>query len=130
MATNANANPATESGNVGVKTGYAFLAFCQKNGLPIYQERSNTATGEKFKSLRFPNAKTNEVTGEKEDLFVNFSSKKWPDSAALPDKFEDFLKDNPAANLRVVELESGGFSLCENNFENNDQQVTAEMLGL
>lgn len=126
MATNANQS----ANGVGVKNGYAFLAFCQKNGLPIYQERSNTTTGEKFKSLRFPNAKVNEVTGEMEDLFVNFSSKKWPDSASLPDKFEDFLKDNPAKDLRVVELESGGYSLCENNFENNDQQVTAEMLGL
>lgn len=122
-------NPATTSNDV-VVNGWSFIAFVESHCLPVYQERTNMASGEKFKSLRFPKQKVNQETGEIEDLYVNFSSKRWPDSAELPDNFADFLAEYPAKDLRVVELNTGGYSLCMSNFENNDQQVTAEMLGL
>lgn len=96
---------ANQPTNVGIRNSWSLLSFARMKGKMQRGEFVNKETGESFASCIFTDPEGNRT-------FVAFSSKLGPLSAA-----EIVAKK---AELQVVELESGHYSLCrqgENTWE-------------
>ena len=81
--------------NVGIKNSWSLLAFAKSHGKMQVGDFVNKETGEAFKSCIFTNPET------QDRCFVAFSSKMGE------------LTPQEIAAKKVVELESGNYSLCK-----------------
>lgn len=92
---------ATTPSNPGIKQGWSLKEFVQAMGKPKLATLTNSETNEEFKALMFPTPQ-----GERSNTLVAFSSK--IEESDHNSKFISEHKDE----LRIVELESGNYSLC------------------
>lgn len=89
---------ANGAANVGIKNSWSLVAFAKAKGKMQVGHFTNKETGEEFDSCIF----TNPVTSDR--VFVAFSSNL---GVLTPAQIAA-----EKANLQVVELESGNYSLC------------------